>query len=70
MSRKLIIALACAFILADVTGNARAEISPEQIARLGADLTPFGGERAGNAGEDERTGQRDHQVFILASCVL
>ncbi len=29
--------------------SASAEISADQIARLGADLTPFGGERAGNA---------------------
>ncbi len=47
MSRKLIIVLAFAFIHAGVAGDARAEISAEQIARLSADLTPFGGERAG-----------------------
>ena len=35
--------------LAGAPGAARAELSAEQIARLGADLTPFGGERAGNA---------------------
>ena len=28
---------------------ASAEITADQIARLGADLTPLGGERAGNA---------------------
>ncbi len=49
MSRKLIIVLAFAFIHAGVAGDAHAEISAEQIARLSADLTPFGGERAGNA---------------------
>ena len=44
---------ACLLVLAlalQGAGNvARAEISAEQIARLGADLTPLGGERAGNA---------------------
>ncbi len=31
------------------TGTATAALSPEEIARLGKDLTPLGGERAGNA---------------------
>ncbi len=38
------IVLGCALAL-----PAAAEIAPDQIARLGADLTPFGGEMAGNA---------------------
>jgi len=42
-------ALIVIFALALCAGTARAEISAEQIARLGGDLTPFGGERAGNA---------------------
>ncbi len=49
MSRKIVAALVFTLALAGVTGNAHAEISAEQIARLDADLTPFGGERAGNA---------------------
>ena len=32
-----------------IVGVARADASPEEIARLGADLTPLGAERAGNA---------------------
>ena len=32
-----------------ITGNSFAELSADQIARLGADLTPLGGEKAGNA---------------------
>ena len=38
------LALACAF-----AHPAAAEISADEIARLGRDLTPLGGERAGNA---------------------
>ena len=49
MSRKIIFAFAFALALHGVAGDARAEISAEEIARLGADLTPFGGERAGNS---------------------
>ncbi|MDX1432899.1 MAG: DUF1329 domain-containing protein [Gammaproteobacteria bacterium] len=33
-----------------VAGAAMAEATPDEIARLGADLTPLGAERAGNAG--------------------
>ena len=36
-------------LLLAVAGNTMAEISAEQAARLGNDLTPLGGEKAGNA---------------------
>ena len=49
MKRKSIFALTFALALHGVLGDARGEISPEQAARLDADLTPFGGERAANA---------------------
>ncbi len=51
MSMKTVIAVTLTFALALVggVGGARAELSADQVARLGADLTPFGGERAGNA---------------------
>ncbi|MCK5364369.1 MAG: DUF1329 domain-containing protein, partial [Gammaproteobacteria bacterium] len=49
MSKRIFAILAFVLIHAGVAGNARAEISADQIARLGADLTPLGGERAGNA---------------------
>ena len=49
MKRKSIVALTFALALHGVPGDARGEISPEQAARLDADLTPFGGERAANA---------------------
>ena len=35
--------------LAGLTSVAVAKVSPEEAARLGKDLTPFGAERAGNA---------------------
>lgn len=40
--------LACAILLA-VSGNALAKISPDEAAKLGKELTPFGAEKAGNA---------------------
>ena len=43
--RKLILGVLVALVSPALT----AEISADQIARLGADLTPLGGERAGNA---------------------
>jgi hypothetical protein len=49
MIKKLTISLAFTLALHGVFDDARGEISPDQIARLGADLTPLGGERAGNA---------------------
>ena len=49
MIRNIVLPLAFALALHGVFGDARGEISPEQIARLGVDLTPLGGERAGNA---------------------
>lgn len=38
-----------AALLASVTAPVSAKVPPEQAARLGADLTPLGSERAGNA---------------------
>lgn len=49
MSRIYALASVLAVTLSVLAGAARAEISAEEIARLGADLTPLGGERAGNA---------------------
>ncbi|NIM28043.1 MAG: DUF1329 domain-containing protein, partial [Gammaproteobacteria bacterium] len=49
MNRKAVVTLTLAIALSAAFPGARAELSAEQIARLGADLTPFGGERAGNA---------------------
>ncbi len=49
MNRKAVVTLTLAIALLAAFPGARAELSAEQIARLGADLTPFGGERAGNA---------------------
>jgi len=49
MSRTYALAVVFALTLSAFAGAARAEISAEEIARLGADLTPLGGERAGNA---------------------
>ena len=48
MNRKFILILTFALALQSVVGAARGELPPEQIARLGGDLTPLGGERAGN----------------------
>ena len=42
--RGAAVLLGCALAL-----PAAADLSPDEIARLGADLTPLGGERAGNA---------------------
>ena len=49
MNRKAVITLALTLALPGMSGDARGEISPEQVARLDADLTPLGAERAGNA---------------------
>ncbi len=46
MTRKIALTLTLALAL---HGVARGELPPEQIARLGGDLTPLGAERAGNA---------------------
>ena len=42
-------ALAVLCLSSFVTGSALATVSPEEAARLGAELTPMGAERAGNA---------------------
>ena len=49
MNSKTILTLTFDLALHGVIGYARSEIPSEQIARLGADLTPLGGERAANA---------------------
>jgi hypothetical protein len=49
MQRKEVALMACAGLIALLATSAGAGLSPEQIARLGKDLTPLGGEKAGNA---------------------
>ncbi len=44
---KLILSIGLAFVL--FISNVFAELTADQVARLGADLTPLGGEKAGNA---------------------
>ncbi len=49
MHRNSLIILGCALVLvAGAAAMIGAETSPQEIARLGADLTPFGAEKAGN----------------------
>lgn len=49
-TRTTTLRLGAALVLGCVlAAPAAAEIPAEEIARLGADLTPLGGERAGNA---------------------
>ncbi len=48
MLRKAQFSIAGGVIVACITISARAEIPADQIARLGADLTPLGAEKAGN----------------------
>jgi len=50
--RRLLIACAAGLALALFAGLAtvQAELPPDQVARLGDDLTPLGAEKAGNAG--------------------
>lgn len=47
--RLIAMALAAAFTLPLTAGSAHAKASPEEIARLGKDLTCIGAEKAGNA---------------------
>jgi hypothetical protein len=49
MNSKAVTTFAFALALSIASRSLYAEISPDQIARLDADLTPFGAERAGNA---------------------
>jgi len=49
MSKTTALAWLVTLALYAAAGAVRAEISAAEIARLGTDLTPFGGERAGNA---------------------
>lgn len=48
MVKKLLVCFWLSLVLAAGAGVALAKISPEEIARLGKDLTPLGGEMAGN----------------------
>ena len=47
--RRSLVSFAVALVVCGVAATAIAELSPQEIARLGADLTPLGGEKAGNA---------------------
>ena len=49
MIRKAILSMGGALLLAFVTTGGWAALSPDSIARLGADLTPLGAEKSGNA---------------------
>lgn len=49
MRRKLFVLAGTALIVCLVAGSAWAKITPEEIARLGKDLTPMGAVQAGNA---------------------
>jgi hypothetical protein len=50
MPRKSRILLCCALVCFVVSiASLEAELSPQEVARLGADLTPLGAEKAGNA---------------------
>ena len=49
MLRKAILSMGGALLLAFATTGGWARLSPESIARLGADLTPLGAEKSGNA---------------------
>jgi hypothetical protein len=46
--RKLVI-IACSFALLVGSATVQAQLSPQEIAKLGADLTPIGAEKKGNA---------------------
>ena len=49
MHRNSLIILCCALVLgAGAAASLQAELSSQEIARLGADLTPMGAEKAGN----------------------
>jgi len=48
MLSKIVITALTAAVLAAATGPALAELSPQEIDRLGADLTPLGAIKAGN----------------------
>lgn len=48
MTRMIRSSVCVAVVMMLAAGVASAQLSPEEIARLGADLTPLGGEKAGN----------------------
>ncbi|AMO24123.1 DUF1329 domain-containing protein [Ramlibacter solisilvae] len=48
MTKKLATALLCAGLLSAHLGAAQAAVSAEEAKKLGAELTPFGAEKAGN----------------------
>ena len=50
MQRKSLIILCCTMVVvAGTAATLHAELSPEEIGRLGVELTPLGGEKAGNS---------------------
>lgn len=49
MLKKKLLCISLAMLLAVVASSAGAKMTSEEIARLGKDLTPMGGEMAGNA---------------------
>ncbi len=50
MARRPLFAIACVVLVtAFVVATSWAKVTPQEAARLGADLTPLGGEKAGNA---------------------
>ncbi|MCD6586011.1 MAG: DUF1329 domain-containing protein [Desulfobacteraceae bacterium] len=49
MRKIILITIVCFFAIGLAVPNTWAKLSPEEIARLGKDLTPLGAEKAGNA---------------------
>src|SRR5262245_6906291 len=49
MLKRALVPAAATFALCALAAASHAEISAQEAARLGADLTPLGGEKAGNA---------------------
>ena len=47
--RKLAVSLGLALVAVCAAWITLAEVTPAEVARLGADLTPLGAEKAGNA---------------------
>ncbi len=50
MHRRALCAITIAILFGSTFGSVLAGLSADQVTRLGKDLTPLGGERAGNAG--------------------
>ena len=49
MRTRALVSMGAVLALCAFAGQAQAAISAEEAARLGADLTPLGGEKAGNS---------------------